>query len=166
MKADKAWINGSIVISRPLEEVFDFVCDERNEPSYNPSMVRADKITSGPIGKGTQFRSAVMSMGRQVEMQTEYTQYERPVALTSTTTMRQGIFDYALTFEPDAAGTRMRWSARVRLKGRARLLRPLAIWLGRRQEQRIWTSLKRHLETTASQDRWKQCSPTTTTRSG
>jgi hypothetical protein len=43
-------IEGQIVINRPVEEVFDFVADERNEPRYNPRMRRAEKISEGPIG--------------------------------------------------------------------------------------------------------------------
>jgi hypothetical protein len=31
-------------------------------------------------------------------------------------------------------------------QGAYRLLGPLITWMGRRQEQRIWTSLKQHLE--------------------
>jgi hypothetical protein len=30
--------------------VFDFVADERNEPRYNPRMLLAEKISSGPRG--------------------------------------------------------------------------------------------------------------------
>jgi hypothetical protein len=44
------------------------LADERNEPRYNARMVRADKVTPGPIGKGTRFRSAVASFGREAEM--------------------------------------------------------------------------------------------------
>ena len=44
---------------RPAEAVFDYVADQTNEPEYNPNMVRAEKDTAGPIGKGTRFRSAV-----------------------------------------------------------------------------------------------------------
>ena len=154
--AARAQINGEIVICRPLEMVFDYVADQRNEPSYNPSMVRAGKVTPGPIGKGTRFCSSVVSMRRAAEMQIEYTRYDRPVALASITTMRQAIINYALTFAADADGTRMRWSARVCLHGPVRLLGPLVTWLGRRQEQRIWTSLKRHLESMASQERREQ----------
>jgi hypothetical protein len=29
-------VQGDIVINRPIDEVFDFVADERNEPQYNP----------------------------------------------------------------------------------------------------------------------------------
>jgi hypothetical protein len=62
--------------------------------------------------------------------------------------MAQADISYTLRFDPAAAGTRMRWSGRVRLKGALRLLGPLITWLGTRQEQRIWASLKKHLEAT------------------
>jgi hypothetical protein len=38
-------ILGSTVIARPVENIFDFVADERNEPKYNPRMVQAEKGT-------------------------------------------------------------------------------------------------------------------------
>ena len=40
----------------------------------------------------------------------------------------------------------MRRSWHGRPEGAARLLTPLIIWIGRRQEQVIWTSMKRYLE--------------------
>jgi uncharacterized protein YndB with AHSA1/START domain len=33
-----ARIDGEIVIAAPVEQVFDMVADERNEPRYNPRM--------------------------------------------------------------------------------------------------------------------------------
>ena len=139
-------IDGEIVIDRPIDAVFDYVADQSNEPQYNPRMVRAEKITPGPVGKGTRFRSAVASMGRTAEMLIEVTGYDRPTRLASATTMQQAGISYTLTFEPVVSGTRMRWSGQVRPKGAFRLLGPLIAWMGRRQEQRIWASLKRHLE--------------------
>jgi hypothetical protein len=141
-----AGIEGEILIDRPVDVVFDYVADQSNEPHYNPHMVRAEKITPGPVGKGTRFRSAVASMGRTAEMLIEYTGYDRPMLLASTTTMAQADFNYLLTFEPAAAGTRMRWSGQVRPKGVFRLLGPMISWLGKRQERRIWASMKQHLE--------------------
>ena len=141
-----AKIKGEIVIGRPVDLVFDYVADQTNEPHYNQQMVRAEKITAGPIGKGTQFRSAVASMGRTAEMLIEYSRYEPSTLLASTTTMKQLDISYTLTFEPDAAGTRMRWSGKVRPKGAYRLLGPVITWMGIRQEQRIWSNLKKHLE--------------------
>ncbi len=139
-------IDGEIIIGRPIDAVFDYVADQSNEPQYNSRMVRAEKITPGPVGKGTRFRSAVASSGRTAEMLIEVTGYDRPVRLASTTTMQQADISYTLTFEPAASGTRMRWSGQVRPKGAFKLLGPLITWMGRHQEQRIWASLKQHLE--------------------
>jgi hypothetical protein len=58
-----ARIDGGIVIGRPVDVVFDYLAGQSNEPQYNPQMVRAEKITPGPVGKGTRFRSAVASRG-------------------------------------------------------------------------------------------------------
>lgn len=139
-------IEGEITIGRPVDVVFDYVADQTNEPRYNPAMVRAEKQTSGPIGEGTRFASTVKSGGRTAEMLIETTGYDRPRLLSSTTRMQQMDIDYTLTFEPVAGGTRMRWSGTLQPKGGFRLLGPLLTWMGRRQERRIWSSLKRHLE--------------------
>lgn len=145
-----AKIEGEILIGRSVEDVFDFVADQRNEPEYNPRMVRAAKITDGPVGEGTVFRSATKSMGRTAEMSIELTGYDRPVRLTSRTIMRQADIAGTLTFELTASGTRMRWAWHVRPKGAVWLMTPLITWMGRRQEQAIWTSMKRYLEDTAA----------------
>jgi polyketide cyclase/dehydrase/lipid transport protein len=141
-----ARIDGDIVIGRPVEAVFDYVADQSNEPQYNPQMVRAEKITAGPVGVGTKFRSTVASMGRTAEMLIECTGYDRPRRLASTTTMQQADISYTLMFEPAGTGTQMQWSGQVRPKGAYRLLGPLITWLGRRQERRIWASLKHCME--------------------
>jgi hypothetical protein len=144
--ARAAPIHGEIVINRPVTEVFDYVADQSNEPQYNPRMVRAEKITGGPVRRGTQFRSAVASMGRPAEMLIECTACDRPNLLATITTMDKAEISYALSFEPASSGTRMRWSGQVRPKGTLRLLGPLIAWTGNRQEQRTWTALKEHLE--------------------
>ena len=50
---EMANVSGEILINRPVEQVFDFVADQRNEPIYNPRMLRSEKITEGPIRVGT-----------------------------------------------------------------------------------------------------------------
>ena len=73
-----ARIDGEIVIARPVDVVFDYVAYQSNEPQYNLRMVRAQKITAGPVGRGTRFRSAVASLGRTAEMLIECTGYDLP----------------------------------------------------------------------------------------
>jgi hypothetical protein len=50
-----AHICGEVTIDAPVEEVFDLVADERNEPRYNPRIVRAEKLSEGPVGRGARF---------------------------------------------------------------------------------------------------------------
>jgi hypothetical protein len=150
MGAAMATVRGEIVIGRPVGVVFDYAADQSNEPRYNPRMVRAEKITPGPVGKGTRFRSAVATGGRTAELLCEITACDRPRLLESFTTMAQADFSYTLRFEPAAGGsTRMRWSARVMPKCGYQLFGPLASWLGDRQELQIWTAKKQLLEAAA-----------------
>ncbi|RYV49899.1 SRPBCC family protein [Pengzhenrongella frigida] len=142
-----ASIRGEIVISRPISEVFDFVADERNEPKYNPRMLRAEKLTDGAIGTGTQFR-ATMKSRRTPDMVLETTEYDRPTRLASTTTMPSAEIRGVLTFEPTVGGTRLRWSFEVQPNGALKALRPIIVRVGRRQEATNWASLKRYLEST------------------
>ena len=139
-------IRGEIVIGRLVEDVFDYVADECNEPTYNVQMRRAEKISAGPIGVGTQYRAEVVSGGRSASMVIEFTEYERPRKLASKTTMSSKDIAYTLIFEPVREGTRMRWSGEIEPHGLLNLIRPLVAWIGRRQELRIWTGLKAVLE--------------------
>jgi uncharacterized protein YndB with AHSA1/START domain len=141
-----ARIEGEIVIGRPVEEVFDFVADERNEPRYNPRMLRAEKITPGPIGTGTRFRAEMRGRRRPVEMTVEFTEYERPRRLALTAHLSAMEIRGGLTFEPVPEGTRMRWQWSLEPHGLLRVLSPLIVRMGRRQEQTIWSNLKELLE--------------------
>ena len=139
-------VAGEIVIRRRIEEVFDFVADERHEPQYNPNMIVSEKLTEGPIGVGTRFRAEIMNRSKPLQMQIEYTAFERPRRLASVTTSPIMETDGTLTFEPVAEGTRMRWSWIVKPRGLLKLMTPVVGHIGRRQERAIWTELKRVLE--------------------
>jgi hypothetical protein len=80
-------------------------------------MVRAEKITEGPVGQGTRFRAAILSRRRPAGMLIELTGYDRPVRLAEVTTMRQADISGTLTFEPAGCGTPMRWCWQVRPGG-------------------------------------------------
>jgi hypothetical protein len=115
-------VEGDLVIERPVEEVFDFVADERNEPRFNPRMLRAEKTSPGPIGLGTRFRAEMRmrGRGRPVVMTVEFTAFERPRRLASSTHMATMDIDrwnpdlrsrperdsHALEVGPETAGPR------------------------------------------------------------
>jgi hypothetical protein len=139
-------IQGQTVIARPVEEVFDFVADERNEPKYNRRMIRAEKLTSGPVGLGTQWTATIAARGRPIDMTIDVTDYHRPHRLGSVTRMSTARIQGAVAFQRHPAGTRLRWSWDLQPHGVLRVLTPALGALGRRQEQQIWAGLKHYLE--------------------
>lgn len=139
-------VEGQIVIRRPVDEVFDFVADERNEPHYNPQMRRAEQTSAGPIGVGTTFRAESLTRGRPVEMTITFTDFARPQRLSSSTHLSNMDIQGTLTFDPVPEGTRMRWFWDLEPRGMLKLMTPVVALIGRRQERTIWTSLKRYLE--------------------
>ena len=141
-----ARVRGSIVIHRPVEEVFDAVADQTNEPRYNPSMTVSRQVTDGPIGVGTRFVATVLSRGRPLGVDIEVTRYERPSVLGSRSVMAGSTVVGELRLEPEASGTRLTWDWDVTVAGPARLLAPLVVVVGRRQERAIWAGLKDWLE--------------------
>jgi uncharacterized membrane protein len=139
-------VEGDIIIWRPVEEVFDFCADERNEPRYNPRMTHAEQTSTGPIGLGSQFRAEMRTMGRKVAMTIEWTAYERPRRLASWTRLSGMDIRGEVRFDPVTGGTRMRWAWDLEPHGGLKLMGPMITLMGRRQERTIWTSLKRVLE--------------------
>lgn len=141
-----AMINGQILIERPIDEVFDYVADERNEPRYNARVRSVEKVSSGPIGVGTRYRAAITTLGRPATMTIEITAYERPTRLASSTAAAAIDINGHLSFEAVPTGTVMRWEWDVDTAHWSKVLAPVIARLGRRQERRVWTNLKRVLE--------------------
>jgi hypothetical protein len=141
------------MINRPVEEVFDFVADARNEPRYNPRILNVEKTTSGPIGRGTHFVLVSKAMGQRTEVEYELTAYEQPRRMASSTIRGLPLMDVQSTetFEPVGGGTCMRWSWEIKPRGAAgRLITPmLARMLGRRLDTAA-ANIKRVLEEEAS----------------
>jgi polyketide cyclase/dehydrase/lipid transport protein len=145
-----ARVEGEIIINRPVEQGFDSVADERNEPRYNPRMLGAEQISDGPIGVATRFHTELKTIGRRIPMAVEFTGFERPWGLASVTRSSMMVPEGALRFESVPAGTRMRWWWEVRPRGALKLMTPFVDVLDRRQERGIWGSLKRLLESGAA----------------
>jgi len=139
-------VRGSVEIARPVEEVFDFVADQRNEVRYNPQMTGCTKITEGPIGLGTKFRATILSRGKPIEVVIECTGFDRPRSLASRSVIEGLVATGQVRFDPIPSGTLFSWDWNVSVSGAARFAGPLVGLLGRRQERRIWTGLKRLIE--------------------
>ena len=139
-------IEREIIITRPVEEVFDFLADGRNEPHYNPHMLRAEQTPAGPVGPGTQFRTKVTTNGRSMEMLYEITAYERPQRLAGRTLKGPIAVQSTETFDPVPAGTHFRWLMELEPRGLFKLLSPLVARRMGRNLDTLLANLKRLLE--------------------
>ena len=141
-----AHIAGEVTIDAPVEEVFDLVADERNEPRYNPRIVRAEKVSKGPVGTGARFVAEPRSMGAKGEMTLEVLEYDRPHQLHNHVRSSYMKVDGTLTFEEVDGGTRLRWDWDMGLVGPMRVLSPVLALVGPRWERRNWLDLKDYME--------------------
>jgi hypothetical protein len=141
-----ARIEGEILIAAPVEQVFDVVADERNEPRYNPRIVRVEKTSPGPVGPGTRFTAQPRGMGAKRVMTVEVIDCERPGRLAMAIRSPYMDVDGVLTFAAAGGATQMRWSWDMRLRGALRALSPLVRVIGPRWEYRNWAGLRNYLE--------------------
>ena len=139
-------IAGEVTINAPVHEVFDMVADERNEPRYNPRIVRADKLGDGPVGAGAQFVAEPRNMGSKGAMTTTISEYERPYLLHSVVRSSYMRVDGTLTFEEVEGGTRLRWDWNMGLLGPMRMLSPILALVGPAWERKNWVGLKKYME--------------------
>lgn len=141
-----AHISGEVTIAAPVEEVFDLVADERNEPSYNPRIVRAQKLSDGPVGSGARFLAQPRGMGTRGQMTLEVLEYDRPHLLHNTVRSSYMHVDGTLTFQETEGGTRLRWDWDMDLLGPMRVMSPVLALVGPRWERRNWVGLKQYVE--------------------
>jgi uncharacterized protein YndB with AHSA1/START domain len=139
-------ITGEVTIAAPVSEVFDMVADERNEPRYNPRIVRAEKVTEGPVGRGARFVAEPKGMGARGEMTLEVLEYERPHRLHNVVLSSYMQVDGTLTFQEVDGGTRLSWDWNMGLVGPMRVLSPVLAIIGPSWERRNWVGLKEYME--------------------
>ena len=111
----------SVAIDRPLPEVFQFVSDLQNLPKWNYFVLDVKKVTSGPLGQGTEFHQVRKTDQQKLRI----TAFQHPHALTvETVPPSKPELHRAITFSGDAKRTVItdRWSIEL---GMPPLLRPL-----------------------------------------
>lgn len=139
-------IAGEVTIDAPVDEVFDLVADERNEPKYNPRIAHAEKVSQGPVGPGARFVAEPKGAGARGEMTLEVLEYDRPCRLHLLVTSSYLHVDGTLTFEPADEGTRLSWDWDMGLVGPTRVFSPVVRVVGPRWERRNWVGLKEYME--------------------
>ena len=121
-----ATFENTVVIRRPIEEVFGFLADFENIPRWNYATVETHKVSQGPIGVGTIYQQ-VRSVPSRSEEHFEITAYDPPrrLAIRGQLGPFPSRLSYALDAIPD--GTRVTNAVQLELPGPGRLLGAVAV---------------------------------------
>ena len=113
-----ATFENTVMISRPIEEVFAFLSDFENVPTWNYAIIETHKVSEGPVGVGTIYQQ-VRSVPSRSKERFEVTAYNPPRQLEIRGQL--GPFPsrlaYALAAVPE--GTRITNAVELELRGLA-----------------------------------------------
>jgi len=129
-------MESTVIIERPVEEVFGFVVDLTNIPSTDPSVRSVEKTSEGPIEAGTTFlmRQEAPPVGKVREATVRYTAVE-PNRNIEFEAMVGPINPTAkLSFEQANGGTKVTFRGEPNPVGPLKVISPLLS----RQGQRMW----------------------------
>jgi hypothetical protein len=104
----------TIVIHRPVEQVFAFASDPRNDLKWSEGALDSRQITDGPVGVGTKVAQVYAFLGRRMEGQLEITEYEPNARLTKKVTDGPFPLELSLSLKPDGGDTRA--TGRIEMK--------------------------------------------------
>lgn len=110
----------------PIDETFAFVADFANSSLWDPGVATSERIDPGPVGVGARYQLGVRMRGKVAPMEYRVTTWEpsRRVVLAGEGSNVSAIDE--IRFEEIPTGTRIDYTADIRLTGWMRLAEPFA----------------------------------------
>ncbi len=100
-------IKNSVVINRPIAEVFDIATCQQRCVVWQSGMVTARKLTEGPVGVGTEYEQSSQMLGFQATNHPVITVWEPPHRFAYHSEGNRSTIDVEMSFEEVDGGTRM-----------------------------------------------------------
>ena len=134
-------------ISRPPQEVFDFITTPDNASKVVQSVKSMVQLTEGPVRVGSRYRETRLMRGKEEHAELEVVAYEpnQNYAVKNLTEGIETVYQYA--FHPEANGTRVDLVCEVKAGGVKKLMLPLVASILKKEDGDHLQRLKRVLET-------------------
>lgn len=138
----------TVVVDRPIEEVFAFLADGKNDPKFSPRVLEIAKTTDGPPGVGTVYASTVKDAGMKTKREFKLTGFNAPTRIRwaevskNLITASEGGYDLAR----EGSGTRVTIHNVLEGHGPGKLLLPLALRSARKGAPDFGAAIKRAVE--------------------
>ena len=102
-------IDETVVIARPVGEVFDFLMRAENLPRWDSSMLECVQVGSGAVTMGTRHHGASKILGRRIEWTTEVVEFVPGVRAASQSVEGSLTFTVAYEVSASPAGTTLHY---------------------------------------------------------
>ncbi|KAB2333133.1 hypothetical protein F7731_16475 [Cytobacillus depressus] len=112
-----AEFRSSVIINKPIAEVFQYITSMENTPEIMPNVVKMEKLTEGPIGKGTKFKETRSVRGKKVNAEIEMVGFKQDHSFTTRSNSNGLIVEYAYAFHEIEEGTQVELDAFVKTSG-------------------------------------------------
>ncbi len=131
--------------SRRAEETFDYLSDFSTTAEWDPGVVEAERLSTGPVGMGSTFRVVASFLGRRVSLVYRVIDFEpgRRVVLAAEAQSARSVDE--ITVLPTDHGSEVTYDADLRGQGLFRLADPLLGLAFRRIGERARDGLTRVL---------------------
>jgi uncharacterized protein YndB with AHSA1/START domain len=135
----------SILINRPIEEVFAFVTDLDTWSEWQADLVEVKKTTPGPLAAGSTYTMVIMIRGRQQEVKYTVTEFEANSKITASSPGTFTLENQTIFIKVDQE-TRIRQLTKISSDGLYKIFGPLAVWRFKKQAESSYETLKELLE--------------------
>ena len=143
-------VSDNIVIDRPVEDVFAYVTNVGNDPTWHTDVLEAQQTSDGPIGVGTVWHTRFKpSMGiSEGDMEVVTFEPHRLQVMKGDMGPMHPTLTYQL--ESSNGGTRFTRRVQIQVSGWMKVLSPMMGMMLPRQNRGFLANLKRVLERPSS----------------
>jgi uncharacterized protein YndB with AHSA1/START domain len=139
-------VESSILIDRPVEEVFAYVVDPNNTAQWAGPVVEAKKTSEGPVGLGTTSSRVSQLLGRTMEATYEISEYELNSHYADKMTSGPVPITSRISVAPVDGGTKVTIAGEIQAAGFFKLAEPIFARIAKRQVAADVQTLKELLE--------------------
>jgi uncharacterized membrane protein len=115
----------SIMINRPVEQVFAALADTKNQPQWDTGLIEVRLAPDGPVSVGTKITEVRKFMGRTSENTGEVIEFEPNTRITRKSVDMPMTVMGTVSFTPLPEGTKVNWRWDLEVKGLSVLVGPM-----------------------------------------
>jgi uncharacterized protein YndB with AHSA1/START domain len=115
----------SIVINRPVGQVFAALTDTKNQPRWDTGLIEARLTPDGPVSVGTKITEVRKFMGRTSENTGEVIEFEPNTKISRKSVDMPMSIVGTVTFAATSEGTNVNWKWDLQVKGLFSLAGPM-----------------------------------------